>query len=68
MVNVREKLPDVTFQNPSGSGIVLARLAAKGTKPVYRSVRSFAEAAGIRIGDKSFVKEWIELPVKRVVE
>lgn len=68
MVNVREKLPDIAFQNPRGSGVIFAGLAAKRTKSVYGSVRSLADTAGIRISDKSSVKKWVELPVNRVVE
>ncbi len=68
MVNVREKLPDVALQNPAGFGVVLAHFTTKRTESVYGFVRSFTDAAGIGIGDKSSVKERIKNAIDGVVK
>lgn len=38
------------------------------TKPINRSVRAFADSAGIGIKDEFLVEMWIKNPINRVVD
>lgn len=68
MVNAREKLADVAFQNPESAGIVTARLPGKITKPIQRFVRALAYPARIGVGNKNFFEERIKHPVDGVMD
>jgi len=68
MINIREKFPDVAFQNPAGLCIIFAGPICERAKSVDSSVRSFPDPTGIRISNKCFLKKRIKNPVNGVVE
>jgi len=47
MINIREKFPDVAFQNPAGLCIIFAGPICERAKSVDSSVRSFPDPTGI---------------------
>ena len=68
MINIREKFPDVAFQNPAGARVVSTNLIRERAKSVDRSVRPFIISARIRISDKCLFKKWIKNSVNRVMQ
>lgn len=68
MINIREKLFYVAFQNPAYFCFVLADFPGKLAKSFDRSMRSFPDPTGIRIGNKCFFEKRIKDPINRVMQ
>jgi len=68
MVNAREELADIAFQDPDSFCVVAARLARETSEAIQRFIRSFSHSAGIGVGDECLVEKWVEFPVKCVVQ
>ena len=68
MINIRKEFPDVAFQNPASSGVILADFPSERAKSINRSVRAFFKPARIRIGDKRFFKKRVKNPVNGVMK
>ena len=68
MVDIREKLFDVAFQNPASAGVVAARLMRKQTKSIQSSMATFSKLTRKRIGDKSLSEKGIKSPIDGVME
>jgi len=60
MVDCREELPDVAFQDPDRFRMIRALLAGERIKTIQRPMRSLGDAAGIRVRDKRCIEERIK--------
>lgn len=68
MIDSRKELSDVALQNPDSLCVVFAFFASERIKTIHRLVRSLVDAAGIRVGNESFIEKRIELAIDSVVE
>src|SRR4030066_2603988 len=68
MINVRKKLFDVAFQNPTGFCVIFVDFIRERAKSIDRSMRAFPDSARIRIGDKYSVKKRVKNSVNGVVK
>ena len=68
VINTGKELFDITFENPTGSGVVTAHLVDELSKTIDGFVHSFVVAAGERVGDERFVEKRIENAVDGVVQ
>ena len=68
MIYWRKEFSYVTLQNPDSLCIIARCFAGESSKSVYDFVRTFGHSARERIRYECLVKEWIQLPVNRVVK
>jgi len=67
VVDTVEKLSDVAFENPTGTGEVAADFSREVPQTVHRRMRAFPDAAGIGIEDERTVEERIQHAVDGMV-
>ena len=60
MIDGREELPDIAFQNPYGFRIIRAFFAGERIKTIQSPMRSLVDAAGIRVSDECRIEERIK--------
>lgn len=68
MVNIGEKLFNVTFKNQAGSGVIFAHDTTEFMEAVYGLMRTLTLTTRIRVGDKRFIKERIQDAVYGMVQ
>lgn len=68
MIDAREELPDVTFQNPAGSSVVLACLVSENAEAIQGLVRPLPDPAGEGIADELSVKIQVQHSVNGVMD
>ena len=68
MIDIREKLSDVAFQNPASSGVVSADFIRELAKSVNRLMRPLLNSAGIGISDEYLVEKRIKNPINGVMQ
>ena len=54
--------------HPAGTSIILRDFEGKGAETIQRLVCPLPETTRIRVGNKSTVKEQVELAIKRMVQ
>lgn len=68
MINISKEFFNITFQNPTGFGIILTDNIDIFFEFIDCPVRAFFISARIGICDESFVKKWIENSVDGMVQ
>ena len=68
MINGSEELLDVAFQYPALLGVILGDFACEIFESLHSFVRTLVQTAGIRVGNKLFIKVGIENSIDRMMQ
>jgi len=68
MINIRKKLLDIAFQDPTSTSVVLGNFAGEVAETVYGAVSSLPLSTRIRVVNKFAVEIWIQNSVNSMME